>query len=211
MRFNNLLLPLIILSLIVAASCTGEEQPDTHNVQEHAQSDHSSMEAGQPSDHSIYHAGSTWLNRNNEEIGLESLRGKIQVVAMVYTHCDFACPRIIADMKRIESSLSPEELANTNFVIVSIDPERDTPERLSTFAEENNLDPQNWTLLNGDSGDILELAALLGVKYRRISDNDFSHSNIITVLNRDGEVAYTQQQIGNQPTNTIRTIKELAG
>lgn len=199
--------------ILLASACSGEEQtePGSDMADNHGHDAHTAMEMGEPSGQSIYNAGSIWLNRHGEEVPLQNLQGKIQVVAMVYTYCEFACPRILADMKHIKSSLSEEELKNTNFVIVSIDPERDTPDRLNSFAEENNLEPENWTLLSGDSGDILELAALLGVKYKRISDSDFSHSNIITVLNREGEVAHRQEKIGDQPTNTIHVIKKLAG
>src|SRR5690625_6946555 len=141
---------------------------------------------------------------------INSLHDALPIVSMLHTNCDYACARILADMKLSESAVSDEEREQTNVLIVSIDPERDTPDRLSSFADENNLDQENWMLLNGGSGDILELAALLGVKYQRVSEEDFSHSNIITVLNQDGEIAYRQEQIVNQPSQTIQTIRDLA-
>ncbi|NIQ52455.1 MAG: SCO family protein, partial [Gammaproteobacteria bacterium] len=55
------------------------------------------------------------------------LAGRVRVVAMVYTSCAYACPRIMLDMKRIEAELGPEYREDVGFVIVSIDPERDTP------------------------------------------------------------------------------------
>src|SRR5690625_6799424 len=97
------------------------------------------MEAGEPADHSIYHASGTWRNRNGEEVSLSNLQGRIQVVSMLYTNCDYACPRILADMKRIESALSDEEREQTNFLIVSIDPERDTPDRLRSEEHTSEL------------------------------------------------------------------------
>ena len=208
-------IPLFVAALfLLISACSGSGQSDSempgHHSHDHHHASHTEMEAGEPADHSIYHASGTWRNRNGEEVSLSNLQGRIQVVSMLYTNCDYACPRILADMKRIESALSDEEREQTNFLIVSIDPERDTPDRLSSFADENNLDQENWMLLNGGSGDILELAALLGVKYQRVSEEDFSHSNIITVLNQDGEIAYRQEQIVNQPTQTIQTIRDLA-
>jgi protein SCO1/2 len=165
------------------------------------------MEAGTPSDESIYNVGSVWKNRDGKEITLNDLSGKVQVVAMVYTHCEYACPRILADMKRIEKELSAEELKQVNFLIVSIDPERDTPERLRDFAEENKLEPEHWTLLNGDQGDILEFAALLGVKYKRVSETDFTHSNMITVLNKRGEVVHQRKKLSNDTQQVVDYIQ----
>src|SRR5699024_12488727 len=118
----------------------------------------------------IYNVSSAWKTRYGHTIRLDSLRGKVQVVAMVYTCCEHACPRILADMKRIEGALNQDALSKTNFTIVSIDPERDSPQRLRKFADENNLSHNRGTSLNGEQGDILELAALLGLKAKRVCD-----------------------------------------
>lgn len=188
-----------------SAHATHGPRHDTHG--DHAE--HVDLEPGEPSRHSIYHSSGVWLNRYGEEIALSDLRGKVQIVTMVYTWCEYACPRILADMKRIERLLTPEERLRSNFVLVSIDPERDTPGRLAEFAEQNNLDPANWTLLNGKSGDTLELAALLGVRYRRISETDFAHSNMIIVLNQEGEIVHQRVRIGEDPGQTVQEIRRL--
>jgi protein SCO1/2 len=82
----------------------------------------------------------------------------------------------------------------------------DTVGRLRKFAEDNVLNPAEWTLLNGEENSILELAALLGVKYKKTSAADYSHSNIITILNAEGEAAYQQVGLGADPTQTIDVI-----
>ena len=68
-------------------------------------------------------------------------------MVMIYTTCKAACPRLVADMRNIESQI-PEELLNKlQFILVSIDPETDTPERLKEFAIENKMDDNHWTFL----------------------------------------------------------------
>ncbi len=202
------------ICILTLFSCSQEsskkaEQPEESMNMEMDHSAHAEMEMGaaEPSDVSIYNVSSVWKNRDNEEIALKDLSGKVQVVAMVYTHCEYACPRILADMKRIQRELIAEELKHVNFLIVSIDPERDTPERFQSFADENNLEQENWTLLNGDQGDILELSALLGVKYKRVSENDFTHSNMITVLNKKGEVVHQRQKLGDQMDQILAHVR----
>ena len=201
-----------ILVLILMGCTQGNEHSQSDHM-EMQQNDHSAhtgmeMEFGEPADESIYHVNSTWKNQQDHEMSLEDLRGEVQVVAMVYTHCEYACPRILADMKRIQQALSETALQQTNFVIVSIDPQRDTPERLYDFAHENNLSDDSWTLLNGSDGDVLELAALLGVKYKRISDSDFSHSNMISVLNREGEIIHQRKQLSNDQSDITQAIED---
>lgn len=206
---------LILIIGFLAASCSGEQRnSELHTEHMNEEMDHSAhgelaMESGEPTGESIYNVSSTWRNRDNREISLSELRGVVQVVAMVYTHCEFACPRILADMQRIQQGLSDEAMQNTNFVIISIDPERDTPERLTNFADENNLSDKHWTLLNGSQGDILEVAALFGVRYKRISETDFTHSNMITVLNSEGEIVHQRKQLTDNQSEIIRTIEQL--
>lgn len=142
------------------------------------------------SGHSVYQVASPWTDQHGAERTLAELRGRPQVIAMVYTHCGSACPRIVGDMKRLEATHPGLE-----FVLVSIDPDRDTPGRLREFAEGSRLG-DNWTLLRGADDDLLELAAVLGVRYRRINAEEFMHSNVITVLDAEGKVAYRQEALG---------------
>jgi len=211
---------ILLTTLFLTMGCSGGGENEQSSGQmametEMAEGDHSAhqemaMESGEATDASIYNVNSSWKDRHGRELMLNNLQGEVQVVAMLYTHCEFACPRILADMKRIRDGLSENELPNTNFTIVSIDPERDTPERLLQFAEENDLSEEQWTLLNGDQGDILELAALLGFKYKPISDTDFTHSNMITVLNKQGEITYQRNRLGNNPSDIIAAIQKAA-
>lgn len=204
------LVALFIAVGFLLGDCSNESQEKKQSeTMDH--SAHANMDMGteEPSDESIYNVSSSWQTRHGNAVALDSLRGKVQVLAMVYTSCEYACPRILSDMKRIRDGLSEEALEHTNFTIVSIDPERDTPEKLHQFAQENDLSNEQWTLLQGTDGDILELAALLGFKYKRISVTDFTHSNLITVLNKEGEIAYQRKKLTDNPTETITKIEEL--
>jgi protein SCO1/2 len=191
--------------------CSGksDKAKQTETSMDHSAHANMDMGTGEPTEESIYNVSSKWQNRYGNTVNLDSLRGKTQVLAMVYTSCEYACPRILADMKRIRDGLSEKVLQVTNFTIVSIDPERDTAEKLNQFAKENDLNNQQWTLLRGKNGDILELAALLGFKYKRISKTDFTHSNLITVLNSEGEIVYQRNKLTDNPLETIKRINEI--
>ena len=158
---------------------------------------------------SLFHLESQWQNRKGITAPLAQLHGKTQIVAMMYTKCKYACPRIIADLKMIESSLNAEELQQVSICLITIDPERDTVEHFNQYAAKQNLDPQRWSFLRGSQGDTLELANLLGVKYKELPDGDFSHSNIITLLNAKGEIVYQLNGLGADPTHFILQTKSL--
>jgi protein SCO1/2 len=141
---------------------------------------------------SVYHVASNWVNQNGSKVNIADFQGKVQVVAFVYTYCEHSCPFIIANLKRIEREIPAETKADVQFSLVSLDPARDSPEVLKQYMLDHDLDEQLWTMLNGNPDDVLELSALLGVRYRPMDNEakDIAHSNMITVLDRRGRIHY---------------------
>ena len=161
-------------------------------------------------DKSLYQLDSLWTTDDNGQIKLSDLSGRPQVVAMFFANCQFACPIIVNDMKRIEAELPADVRAHVGFTLVSFDGKRDTPAALADYRRARNLPAERWTLLRGRPDDVLELAALLGIKYKEDARGQFAHSNVITILTSQGEIV--QQRIGlNQDIHdTVRLIQQLA-
>ena len=157
-------------------------------------------------DLSVFHLPATWTTQDNEEIQLEDLRGNVLVMVMIYTACKAACPRLVADMRSIEKQVPAEDLGKVKFIMVSIDPETDTPEKLKEFSKENLMEDDHWMFLRGTPEDTREFAAVLAVSYKKISPIDFSHSNIISVFNEDGELVHQQEGLGVDNVETIEAI-----
>ncbi len=161
-----------------------------------------------PEQYSLFNLTSVWHTQNNDSIQLSQLKGKVLVMVMIYTSCKAACPRLVADMRDIESKIADDKLNNINFVLVSIDPETDTPERLKAFAKENMMGAPHWTFLQGNTSTVQEFANVLAVKYKQISPMDFSHSNIISVFNKDGVLVHQQEGLGVNNKETVEKIIE---
>lgn len=161
------------------------------------------------SETSIFNLTSKWNTEEGETIELKELKGKTLVVVMIYTTCKVACPRLVADMRHIEADIPDNLIGNINFVMVSIDPETDTPKRLKAFAKENLMDDNQWTFLQGSVADVREFANVLAVKYKEISPMDFSHSNIISVFDSHGELVHQQEGLGVDNKQTVNKILEL--
>ena len=164
---------------------------------------------GEISELSIYNLPSKWTNQNNEEIQLKALKGDVLVMVMIYTSCQTACPRLVADMRGIEEQIPADKKEKVTLVFVSIDPETDTPQRLKEFAKENQMDSEKWVFLRGSAADTREFSAVLAVNYKKISPMDFSHSNIISVFDQEGELAYQQEGLGVNNKETVSKIIEL--
>ncbi|HAV26373.1 MAG TPA: SCO family protein [Bacteroidetes bacterium] len=158
------------------------------------------------SDASIFNLTSKWNTQNNETIELKELNGDVLVMVMIYTTCKAACPRLVADMRSISEKVDNKEV---KYVLVSIDPENDTPQKLKAFAIENKMDTDQWVFLQGTVDDVREFSNVLSVKYKQISPLDFSHSNIISVFNKGGELHHQQEGLGVDNAETVSKILSL--
>ena len=162
------------------------------------------------SDLSVYNLPSHWTNQNGQEMELKDLKGNVVVAVMIYTSCKAACPRLVADMRHIEKTVKSKNKDKIKFLLVSIDPKVDTPERLKQFAIENEMDGEQWIFLRSNEEDTREFAATLAVNYKQISPIDFSHSNIISLFNAQGELVYQQEGLGVDYAPTIDAIEQEA-
>lgn len=189
--------------LFLVSSCKESADANTEEIAQESSEGISEM--------SVYNLPSTWTNQNNEDIQLKELEGDVLVMVMIYTSCQAACPRLVADMRNIEEKLPDGIKDEVKMIFVSIDPETDTPERLKAFAIENFMDEDPWVFLRSSIENTREFAAVLAVNYKQITPMDFSHSNIISVFNRQGELVFQQEGLGVNSDNTINSIKETVG
>lgn len=191
--------------VILLTSCNNSEENGKSREQQLARTESSDLNKAVP-ELSIYNLPSTWTTQNNENIELKDLRGNVLVMVMIYTSCKAACPRLVADMRNIEKQIPEKDLENVKFILVSIDPETDTPERLKKFSIENKMEDDQWLFLRGTEADTREFAAVLAVSYKQISPIDFSHSNIISVFDEEGVLVHQQEGLGVDNTETITAI-----
>jgi protein SCO1/2 len=169
---------------------------------------HAELPAAAYSTRSIYQLESVWTTATEQPRRLGHLQGKVQVLAMVYTTCEAACPIIVSLMQLIEAALPPELRPHIGFVLVTFDPARDTPAVLSAYGARMGLDPTSWGLLSGQPDDVLELAMLLGIKYKRDPNGGFIHSNVITVLNKAGEIVHRHEGLQQDMASTLEAIRQ---
>jgi protein SCO1/2 len=158
---------------------------------------------------SIYNLTSRWTTQDGVVVDLASLRGRIVVAAMVYTHCKDVCPLTAEKMQEIERSVAKPSQDKVRFVLFSMDWVRDTPDQMRLFAAQHHLDLRHWTLFHADEGAVRELAAALGVSLYREANGDFQHSIAIYLLDSGGVVAAEQSDLQNSPSAINSKIGRL--
>lgn len=159
---------------------------------------------------SVFQLPAQWETQRGENIALADLKGNVLVSVMIYTSCKMACPRLVSDMKNIEKEIGQKTKVPVKYLIVSIDPETDTPERLTSFAKENNMTGDQWVFVRGSEENTREFANVLAVKYASISPVDFSHSNIISVFDKNGVMQHQMEGLAVNNEETIKAIRKYA-
>ena len=162
--------------------------------------------AAPPRSQSIYEVSAALVDQRGQPAGLDVFRGHPVLIGMFYASCRDTCPLLIADLQRIESEIPPRSRANLRVLLVTFDPERDTPEVLQALARARRMDESRWRLLRGSDDTVREIAAVLGIKYRRLPDGSFNHSSIITLLDPSGAVQARVEGVGQPHAALLRRL-----
>jgi protein SCO1/2 len=164
---------------------------------------------GKFSEKSVYSLDSVWTSDVGRQVKLDVLRAHPQVVALFFTNCQHSCPYIVTDMQAIEKALPRGLRAKVDFLLVSIDPTRDTPDVLRAYREKKHLGTDHWTLLTGSPESVKQLADMIGFQYYPGSQRQYAHTLVITILNDRGEIVFQQAGIGASPDGAVATLAKL--
>ena len=105
-----------------------------------------------------------------------------------FTHCPDICPTTMAELAELNSQLADTEASDARVVMVSVDPARDTPDRLAQYLPYFHPD---FIGVTGEFADILSVAQRLNAPFRKVSEPDggyqMEHSANVMLMNPRGD------------------------
>ena len=126
------------------------------------------------------------------EYRLHSRKGRVVVLYFGFTHCPHVCPQTMASLSMLVARLTPEERSRTDVVFISVDPARDTPERvrafLSRFAGE-------YIGLIPDEDQLNRLRTTYNLVARKVQEPgqqsyDFVHTDLVYAVGLAGRLRH---------------------
>lgn len=192
----------IILILMLFSSPLWAHEEHQHHHQDDAM-ESSKAQSGM----SLYQFDSKWIDKNGKEVELKNLKGEPRIVSMLYTRCLTACPLLVNEISEVIKKL-PEDKKKISVVLFSFDSEKETPETMKDFLKKRNL-PENWQVFKSDSSTVSELAAALGVRYKKLKNGEYIHSNTIYLLNEQGEVLAQKEGLNTSNSEFVKAITKL--
>lgn len=156
------------------------------------------------------------LERSGMMYTRKDLAGQVWVADFFFTSCAGICPMMSNQMARLQEALVGVD--GVKLVSISVDPERDTPERLRRYADRYKADPARWWFLTGDKTVIYKLAResfRLGVEEtppeeRTAETEDVLHSSKFVLLDRAGRIrGYYDGDVADTIPRLTRDVRRL--
>lgn len=132
----------------------------------------------------------TLTSHTGHQVSLHDFRGKLVILYFGYTFCPDVCPTTLAQVNQALEILGEEKASQIQFIMISVDPERDTPERLAQYVPRFNPD---FIGLTGTPEEIAAVATPYGVYYEKHASTSAAgylvdHTATLIVLDRQGHV-----------------------
>ncbi len=132
----------------------------------------------------------TLIASTGEPLSLTDLRGQYVLLYFGYTFCPDVCPTTMNDLKQMANALGEARMEDVQIILITVDPERDTPERLALYTASFYPDFMGMT---GDLPDIQRVASQFGIFFEAQPGTPqtgylVDHTSAITVIDPEGYV-----------------------
>lgn len=157
----------------------------------------------------VHHTVGTIHHYNQDSILMTNADFKdvIYVADFFFTSCPSICPRVTKEMHKIYEAVKDNPMVR--LVSFTIDPVRDTPERLKLYADNLGVDHNKWYFLTGDKEGTFELADTYFVTAYEDEEvpGGFDHSGKIILVDKTGHIrSYSE---GTEPQSTPKIIEDI--
>lgn len=127
------------------------------------------------------------LDQAGNPVGAEVFKDHWNLVFFGFTHCPDICPLTLQTLSVAQQRLADAGAAPLpRVVLVSVDPERDTPERLSAYIDSFE---GSHIALTGSIAELRKLTTALGIYFNKTGDNEnysVDHSGVVILIGPDG-------------------------
>ncbi|MFL0798638.1 MAG: SCO family protein [Cellvibrionaceae bacterium] len=146
------------------------------------------------------------LDKNGKAVGNSFLEGRWTIMFFGFTQCPDVCPTTLATLNKIYDKLSPIEQRNFQVVLLSLDPLRDTPDKLQPYMDYFNSEFQALTAT--DENTIARVARNFNIAHMKQTLGDsytIDHSSHLALINPRGHY----QGLIKPPFDIQKTVEVL--
>ncbi len=149
------------------------------------------------------------LDQEGQPVAVNQLKDKWSLLFFGYTFCPDICPTTLAQLRQIKSELPKEQVDKLQIILVSVDPNRDTPQQLKQYL--SYFDPEFKGLTATSLDDLQKLANAVSIPFIPADTSKpnytVDHSGNLALLGPDG----TQRGFIRAPLNNQKLLAQLPG
>lgn len=136
-------------------------------------------------------------NQLGRKVSWKDIHGKIIVVDFFFTHCPTICPALTLSMRKLQDGITNSNRVGDkipdflHLISFSIDPERDSVERLKKWADRFQVNPDQWWLLTGEKKAIYDMAInemKIWIGDGKGVDTSFIHTDLVVLIDSSRQV-----------------------
>ncbi|MCU1748237.1 SCO family protein [Pseudomonas sp. 6D_7.1_Bac1] len=146
-------------------------------------------------------------NQDGQPVTINTLKGKWSLLFFGYTFCPDICPTTLAQLRQIKSELPADAVDKLQIILVSVDPNRDTPKQLKQYL--GYFDPQFVGLTAASVEDLQKVANAVSIPFIPADTSKpnytVDHSGNLAVIGPDG----TQRGFIRAPLNNTKLVAQL--
>ena len=151
-------------------------------------------------------------DQSGADVTLASLRGKALLIDFIYTHCPGPCPILTGIHAQVLRELPPETRARVHFVSITLDPERDTPEALASYARVRGADLTSWSFLTGEPERVRDVLKRYGVFAQQSANaGEVDHVVVTLLVDAEGRVVKRLFGVEESVADLKQALVEVAG
>lgn len=129
----------------------------------------------------------TLIDQDGQPFDTRSLQGRWHILFFGFTACPDICPTTLSDMRRLFGQLPSDTRERLQLVLITADPERDTPQQLKTYLDYYRA---GFSGLTGEMEQLQQLSRALGLPFvpanETQGDYSVSHSGNLALVGPDG-------------------------
>lgn len=149
----------------------------------------------------------TLTDQTGKAVRLSQFRGEPVAVTFAYTRCPdaAACPMTMAKFAKLNAAIAGKDVGR--LLVVTVDPENDTPAVLADFARRIGADPARWKFLTGDPQLLARVAETFGVLYYP-ERGQIMHQQAVAVVDPEGRLASITYGSDWEPEQILQELEK---
>lgn len=154
--------------------------------------------------------GFAFTDQTGARLTSEDLRGRLALYTFTYTRCEAPCPQPSRTLHELQPALAAIDTGGIplDYVVISFDPDHDTPERLSAHAQTLGVDPDRWHFVTGAPNQLKNvIGGGFGVYFNQETGDDFTFDPVFALVDGWGILRAVYRTPSPDPNILARDVR----